>query len=114
MSLSDNDGELLVKTARMAITKYLIDYKKIDLSDEFKAKFSFNSGVFVTLNKNENLRGCIGFPTPDRKLYQSLIEAAIASSTEDPRFLPVSVEEMKEITVEVTVLTPPSVIKANN
>lgn len=114
MSLSDSDGELLVRTARMTITKYITDYKKIDLPDEFKAKFSFNSGVFVTLNKNENLRGCIGFPTPDRKLYQSLIEAAIASSTEDPRFLPVSVEEMKEITVEVTVLTPPSVIKANH
>src|SRR5579885_1023553 len=114
MILSNSDGELLVKTARMAITKYLTDYKKIDLTDEFKEKFSFNSGVFVTLNKNEDLRGCIGFPTPDRKLHQSSIEAAIASSTEDPRFLPVSIEEMREITVEVTVLTPPSVIKVNH
>ncbi len=114
MILSNDDGKLLVKTARMVITKYLADYKKIDLSYEFKIRFSFNSGVFVTLNKNDNLRGCIGFPTPDRKLYQSLAEASVASATEDPRFLPVSLNEMKEIVVEVTVLTPPSIIKVTH
>ncbi len=114
MSLSDQDGQTLVKTARLVVTEYLKDGKKIDLPKDVKSKFSYKSGVFVTLNKKENLRGCIGFPTPDRILHQSLLGAAIASSTEDPRFAPVRFEELDEITFEVTVLTPPVEIKAKN
>ncbi len=107
MSLSDEDGQILVKTARLVVTEYLKEGKKIEISDDIKSKFSYKSGVFVTLSKEENLRGCIGFPTPDRTLHQSLVDAAIASSTEDPRFLPVRYEELNDITFEVTALTPP-------
>lgn len=114
MSLSDQDGQILVKTSRLAVTEYLRTGKKIELSRDVKSRFSFKSGVFVTLNKKENLRGCIGFPTPDRILHQSLLDAAIASSTEDPRFLPVRFEELDEIIFEVTVLTPPVEIKVNS
>lgn len=112
--ISDQDGEILVKTARNVVTEYLKNGKRIIISDDFKSRFAFNSGVFVTLNKGEELRGCIGFPTPDRKLYQSLVDAAIASATEDPRFLPVKYEELGEISFEVTVLTPPEVIKVKD
>lgn len=107
MILSDEDGQTLVKTARLVVTEYLKEGKKIELSEEIKSRFSYKSGVFVTLNKKEDLRGCIGFPTPDRILHQSLLDAAIASSTEDPRFPPVRFEELDDITFEVTVLTPP-------
>ena len=114
MSLSDYDGELLVKTSRETVTEYLKTRKRISLSEDIKSRFSFNSGVFVTLNKEDNLRGCIGFPTPDRKLYQSLIDAATASATEDPRFPPVNYDELQNITFEVTVLTPPEVVKVQD
>ena len=114
MSLSNYDGEILVRTARAAVTEYLKTEKKIILQEEFKSKFSYDSGVFVTLNKKENLRGCIGFPTPVKKLYQSLVDAAIASATEDPRFSPVQYEELNEISFEVTVLTPPQEVKVTN
>ncbi|HJT10396.1 MAG TPA: TIGR00296 family protein [Candidatus Nitrosotalea sp.] len=110
-SISDYDGETLVKIARTTVTEYLKTGKKIMPSDEIRTKFSFSSGVFVTLNKDRDLRGCIGFPTPDRKLYQSLVNAAIASATEDPRFPPVEYDELNKISFEVTVLTPPEVIK---
>ena len=113
-SISDSDGELLVRTARSVVMEYLKTGKRITLSSEIKSRFSFNSGVFVTLNKEENLRGCIGFPTPDRKLYQSLLDASIASATEDPRFLPVKYDELGKITFEVTVLTPPEVVEVQN
>ena len=113
MIILDKEGEILVKTARLAVAEYLRMDKKISLSDETKNRFSYNSGVFVTVSKGENLRGCIGFPTPEKKLYQSLVDAAIASATEDPRFGPVRYEELGEITFEVTVLTPPTVIKVN-
>ena len=114
MSLSNYDGEILVRTARAAVTEYLKTEKKIILQEDFKSKFSYNSGVFVTLNKKENLRGCIGFPTPIKKLYQSLVDAAIASATEDPRFPPVQYEELNDISFEVTVLTIPEEVKVTN
>lgn len=112
--ISDHDGELLVKTARSVVKEYLETGKRTTLSNEIKSRFSFNSGVFVTLNKEEDLRGCIGFPMPDRKLYQSLLDAAISSATEDPRFLPVKYDELNKITFEVTVLTPPEVVKVQD
>jgi uncharacterized protein (TIGR00296 family) len=114
MSLSNHDGELLVRAARTAVTEYLKTRKKIILQEDFKSKFSYNSGVFVTLNKEENLRGCIGFPTPVKKLYQSLVDAAIASATEDPRFPSVRFEELNEISFEVTILTTPEEVKVTN
>ncbi len=114
MILSDDDGQTLVKTARLAVTEYLKEGRKIELPKEIKSRFSYKSGVFVTLNKKEDLRGCIGFPTPDKILHQSLLDAAIASSTEDPRFPPVRFEELNDITFEVTILTPPVEIRVNN
>ena len=114
MSLSNYDGEILVRTARTVVTEYLKTRKKIVLQEDFMSKFSYNSGVFVTLNKEENLRGCIGFPTPVKKLYQSLVDAAIASATEDPRFPPVQHDELEEISFEVTILTSPGEVKVTN
>ena len=114
MSLSEKDGEILVKTARSTVTEYLKTKKRLTLLKDFKSKFSYNSGVFVTLNKAEDLRGCIGFPTPERKLCESLVDAAIASATEDPRFPPVRYEELSDISFEITVLTPPEEITVKN
>ena len=105
--LSDSDGVFLVKTARTAVTEFLSNGKRIKLESEHEKKFSFNSGVFVTLNNADGLRGCIGFPMPDKKLSHGIIDAAIAAATEDPRFSPVKINELNEIVFEVTVLTPP-------
>ena len=105
--LSDSDGVFLVKTARMAVTEFLSNGKRMKLESEDEKKFSFNSGVFVTLNNADGLRGCIGFPMPDKKLSNGIIDAAIAAATEDPRFSPVKINELNDIVFEVTVLTPP-------
>ena len=105
--LSDSDGFFLVKTARTAVTEFLSTGNRIKLESEHEKKFSFNSGVFVTLNNADGLRGCIGFPMPDKKLSHGIIDAAIAAATEDPRFSPVKTNELNDIVFEVTVLTPP-------
>ena len=105
--LSDSDGVLLVKTARQAVTKFLSNGNQIRLEAELEKKFSFDSGVFVTLNKPDGLRGCIGFPMPEKKLSRAIVEGAIAAATEDPRFPPVTTKELDDIMFEVTVLTPP-------
>jgi len=112
--ISNEDGEILVKTARRIVTEYLNSRTKAKLDEKFVTNFSFNSGVFVTLNNQVGLRGCIGFPLPDKKLYSALVDAAIASATEDPRFPSVNSQELEEITFEVTVLTPPEVIHVSN
>jgi len=112
--LSDKDGEILVKTARQVVTEYLKNRTKIKLEQTFESNFSYNSGVFVTLNNPIGLRGCVGFALPDKKLYSAIVDAAISAATEDPRFPPVSAKELEEITFEVTVLTPPEVIHVSD
>ncbi|MGV7226860.1 MAG: TIGR00296 family protein [Nitrosopumilus sp.] len=107
---SDTDGEKLVKMARKSVTEFLRNNSKIDVV-EFDSKFDFSSGVFVTLNKQDSLRGCIGYPLPIKKLSDGLIDAAISAATQDTRFSPVSIDELDKITFEVTVLTPPVEIK---
>jgi len=105
--LSDSDGVILVKTARNAVTEFLSNGNRMKLESELEEKFSFNSGVFVTLNNPNGLRGCIGFPMPEKKLARAIIEGAIAAATEDPRFPSVKTDELNDIVFEVTVLTPP-------
>jgi len=53
------------------------------------------------------LRGCIGFPYPVKRLDEAIIDSAISAAVRDPRFPPLNRGELNEITVEVTVLTPP-------
>ena len=105
--LSDSDGVFLVKTARKAVTEFLSNGNRMKLEPDLEEKFSFNSGVFVTLNNPDGLRGCIGFPMPEKKLSHAIIEGAIAAATEDPRFPSVKTNELNDIVFEVTVLTPP-------
>ncbi len=105
--LSDSDGVILVKTARKAVTEFLSNGNRMKLESDLEEKFSFNSGVFVTLNNPDGLRGCIGFPIPEKKLSHAIIEGAIAAATEDPRFPSVKTNELNDIMFEVTVLTPP-------
>lgn len=112
--ITKSDGEILVKTAREVVKEYLSTKKKRKLSEEFEKKFSFQSGVFVTLNNPQGLRGCIGYPLPDKKLSEALVGSSISAAVNDPRFTQVKLEELDQITFEVTVLTPPTLIQVEN
>ena len=105
--LSINDGIILVKMVRNVVTEYLNSNKKI-IDKEFNSKFNVNAGVFVTINKQNSLRGCIGYPLPIKKLSDAIIDSAIAAATEDPRFSPVSIDELNKIVFEITVLSSPT------
>lgn len=111
--ITDDDGQNLVRSARKIVTEFLKDGTRLSLPKDFQEKFSFKSGVFVTLNNPLGLRGCIGYPLPDKKLFNALEDASIAAATEDPRFPSVKFEELDSITFEVTVLTPPKKIEVN-
>ena len=110
------DGKFLITLARKSILNYLTFNKLLSQPEDTPAKFLELSGVFVTLNKpdeqgNKKLRGCIGFPTPIYSLVQATIEAAKSAAVSDPRFPTVEIEEMKEILIEVTILTPPKLLE---
>ncbi|TET32653.1 MAG: TIGR00296 family protein [Candidatus Heimdallarchaeota archaeon] len=113
------DGKFLITIARKSILNFLTFNKILPQPEDIPAKFLEESGVFVTLNKpdekgNKKLRGCIGFPTPVYPLVQATIEAAKSSAVSDPRFPTVEIEEMKEIVIEVTILTPPILMQVKD
>ncbi|WP_457752704.1 TIGR00296 family protein [Thermococcus sp.] len=114
--IKDEWGEFLVKLARRAIEEYLKSGKIIKPSKDTPEELWEKMGVFVTLNrhgvpKQAALRGCIGFPLPVYPLVEATIKAAIYAAVDDPRFPPVTPDEIDNITVEVSVLTPPELIE---
>lgn len=75
--------------------------------DEDRELDSIRAGVFVTLKIDDRLRGCIGFILPPAGLLELVKEATILAATEDPRFLPVSEDEVDRLTLELTILDRP-------
>ena len=115
--LSQEEGEYLVKLARKAAEEYLKKGKIILPPKNAPKKFSQRCGVFVTINsvkgEKKELRGCIGYPYPTTVLMQAVIESAVNSATQDPRFYPLALEELNSVVFEVSVLTPPEKIEVN-
>lgn len=114
--LSRVEGKFLVELARKAVEERLKSRQNISVPENIHEKFRQPCGVFVTINsaKNEEkkLRGCIGYPYPTTPLAQAVIESAISSATQDPRFYPLSLSELDNVVFEVSVLTPPQIIEA--
>ena len=113
--LSLEEGKFLVRMARKAVKEYLENRKQIKVPEDTSQKLSQPCGVFVTINSTKSgekkLRGCIGYPYPTTPLIQAVIESAINSATQDPRFHPISLHELETVVFEVSVLTPPQIIK---
>jgi uncharacterized protein (TIGR00296 family) len=114
--LSQKDGEFLVKLARSAVEQYLKTKKSVVVPEGIPERLKQHCGVFVTINSvkkgEKELRGCIGLPYPTDPLAQAVIQSAISSATEDPRFYPLSASELDNVVFEVSVLTPPQKVEA--
>ncbi len=114
--LTLEECKFLVNLARQTVTAYLESGILLQVSDEHSSKLMEPCGVFVTLsilhNQNKMLRGCIGLPYPTTPLVKAVIEAAVSAATQDPRFPPVTPEELENIVFEVSVLTPPERVTA--
>ncbi|RLF46397.1 MAG: TIGR00296 family protein [Thermoplasmata archaeon] len=107
--LSEEDGKKAVRYAREVIENHVAGREiKTKLGDVFEKK----AGSFVTINTypEKELRGCIGIPEPVMALKKAIKEAAV-SATHDPRFPDLKKEELSSVVIEVTVLTPPVLIK---
>jgi len=72
--------------------------------------FQNRYGLFVSIHKNNQLRGCIGYIKPYKKLYESLIDLAYSAAFRDSRFKQVEAFEVESILIEISILSPLSVI----
>ena len=108
--ISDESGKYLVNLAKKTILQYLENGEKLETPEDYPAELGEKLGVFVTLNKNHDLRGCIGFAEPIERAIDATIEVAIAAAFNDPRFPPVTKDEFDSLDIEVTVLTKPEII----
>lgn len=101
-----------VELAKKAVEEYLKQGKKISTPKELPPDMQKKAGVFVSLKKHGELRGCIGTFIPcEENVYKEIVRNAIASATEDTRFYPVQEDELKDITYSVDVLSEPEKIK---
>lgn len=105
--LDKNDREELLKIARKTIEEY-IKHQRIPefRSENFSENLRTPAGAFVTLQKNNILRGCIGQFEPDQPLFAVVRDMSISSSTRDYRFPPVTPDELPDIHIEISVLSP--------
>ena len=106
--LTQAQGKKLLRLARNSI-KYHFQGKELSYAPEHR-EFKEEQGVFVTLTKHGDLRGCIGFPYPIKSLSDAIVEAAKAAAFQDTRFMPLQEKELPIIKIEISVLTVPQEI----
>jgi AmmeMemoRadiSam system protein A len=102
--LSDAQKRDLLRLARNSIAAYLAELP-LPLA-EAPSLNDFRAGVFVSLHIGERLRGCIGYVEGSRSLLEALQETAISAASRDPRFEPLSADELPRVEVEISVLSP--------
>lgn len=116
--LSLDEGKFLINLARITVKEYLENGKTVKPPKDTPKKLFERCGVFVTINSVRNgekqLRGCIGYPYPTSPLVEAVIDSAINAATEDPRFYPLSLDELGNVVFEVSVLTPPEPVEVDN
>lgn len=105
--MNDQQKQTLLKVARDTV-EAVIRKKKIAKPESDDPELNAPCGCFVTLKNRDRLRGCIGQFTSDSPLIELIAEMAKASATGDPRFLadPITVRELENLDVEISVLSP--------
>lgn len=109
----NNKESIPVQLARESIIYYLKNKKRLSLPDNLPPELTEKrAGVFVSLKKNGKLRGCIGtfLPTQDN-IALEIIENAISAAVHDPRFSPVTLDEVEKLTISVDILSAPEEVK---
>jgi hypothetical protein len=102
----------LVQLAKEAVEAYIREGAVITPPDKLTPEMKKQAGVFVSLHKFGQLRGCIGtFEPTQQSIAQEIIANAISSATRDPRFPPVAPNELKDLEYSVDVLTKPRPVK---
>ena len=101
---SEEKSYLLALVRKVIIAKT----EGIDITEDkfFSNTLKEQTGVFVTLHKHEQLRGCIGYVEGIKSLQEAVIEMSVSAAFDDPRFSPLEKDEVKDIKIEISVLSP--------
>ena len=112
LSRQREKSDAYVKLARASLESYITRQKVLDIPENLPEEMmKEKAGVFVSIHKHGKLRGCIGTIEPTRKcIAKEIIENAISASTRDPRFDPITAEELKWLEINVDVLGKPEKI----
>jgi AmmeMemoRadiSam system protein A len=110
MNLSTADKQLLLQVARDSIAAQL-QGKAATPVQGASPVLAEPRGAFVSLHRRGQLRGCIGYIEPIKPLLETVKEMAPAAAFQDPRFRPLQADEMADLEIEISVLTPMRLIK---
>jgi uncharacterized protein len=111
MEFTQTQKDTLLKLAQDSIKYFLENNEPIPYpaylfeGDELSEFLTEQNACFVTLHKNQDLRGCIGTTAPSDKLVDNIIRYAVSAATEDDRFARVEIEELAEIKIEISILS---------
>lgn len=112
IELTDSEKMMLLDAARTSIENVLKGKDDVKpLTGSHPKVFSEEYGLFVTLHRKGKLRGCIGHIRPDSPLFEEVQSVAYLAAFEDPRFPSLTSEELEEIDIEITLLSPMVQIK---
>jgi AmmeMemoRadiSam system protein A len=101
--LNPDQRSQLLAFARRVISSHLHS-ESYEVPED--AAFQQKCGLFVTLHKGGNLRGCIGYIKGYKSITQSIRELAMAAAFRDPRFPPLKASELPDVTIEMSLLSP--------
>ncbi len=114
-SLTENEYTYLLQLARNAIEKYCATQEVLHVDEaEVPANLTVTAATFITLTKEDSLRGCIGHINAIQSLYEDVIGNACSAAFKDPRFEPVDESELHEIRVELSIMTAFVPLKYNS
>jgi uncharacterized protein len=105
MELTNDEKELLLNSARQSIYAAIKKSPKPEISYADHPTLKQISGAFVTLKIEDELRGCIGYVNASTPLFETVCEAAKSAAFQDPRFIPLTIEEFDKINIEVSILS---------
>lgn len=104
-SLCDTDRKSILELARQAVGEAVCERRLLPQLPQSET-FNQHCGVFVTLHVKHKLRGCIGLIEAKEHLAEAIARCAFSAALEDPRFNPMQPEELLEMKVEVSLLSP--------
>jgi AmmeMemoRadiSam system protein A len=107
MEISAAEKKLLLETARKSINSFFTNEVIPKPNYEKHPILKSNCGAFVTLTQDGKLRGCIGYIISDKPLFDTICDAAIQASQNDPRFPSVKQHEVEDIHIEISLLSEP-------
>jgi AmmeMemoRadiSam system protein A len=109
-SLSEADRRAFLQLARLAVAEAAC-YGRLPEQIPNDGPFAVRQGVFVTLHVHNRLRGCIGVIEGDEPLGDSIVRCAASAALRDPRFAPLRPDELAELHIEISLLSPPQPIR---